>query len=98
VPQGIGWDYAVAQTLFDAIERAGTLDADAVCAALAETDLMTMWGRVVFEAGTQFQRVPCQFGQWQKTDNPWVWEAPTVFSYNDFMPATAELIFPKPWE
>jgi branched-chain amino acid transport system substrate-binding protein len=98
VPQGIGWDYAVAQTLFDAIERAGTLDADAVCQALGETDLTTMWGRVVFEEGNLFQRVPCQFGQWQKTDNPWVWESPTVFSYNDFMPATAELIFPKPWD
>ncbi|MCK4368256.1 MAG: ABC transporter substrate-binding protein [Dehalococcoidales bacterium] len=96
--QGIGWNYAVAQTLFDAIERAGTLDADAVCQALAETDLITMWGRVVFEQDTQFQRVPCQFGQWQKTDNPWVWESPTVFSYNDFLPATADLIFPKPWD
>jgi branched-chain amino acid transport system substrate-binding protein len=98
VPQGIGWDYAVAQTLFDAIERAGTLDADAVCQALADTDLITMWGRVVFEQDNQFQRVPCQFGQWQKTDNPWVWESPTVFSYNSFMPATADLIFPKPWD
>lgn len=97
VPQGIGWNYAVAQTLFNAIERAGTLDPDAVCAALAETDLVTMWGRVVFEQDTQFQRVPCQIGQWQKTDNPWVWESPTVFSYNDFLPATEELVFPKPW-
>jgi branched-chain amino acid transport system substrate-binding protein len=98
VPQGIGWDYAVAQTMFDAIERAGTLDADDILQALAETDLLAMWGRVVFEPGTQFQREPCQFGQWQKTDNPWVWESPTVFSFNDFLPATASLIFPKPWD
>jgi branched-chain amino acid transport system substrate-binding protein len=98
VPQGIGWNYAVAQTLFDAIERAGTLDADAVCEALAETDLVSMWSRVVFEQDTQFQRVPCQIGQWRETDNPWVWEAPTVFSYNDFLPAEADLIFPKPWD
>jgi branched-chain amino acid transport system substrate-binding protein len=97
VPQGIGWDYAVAQTLFDAIERAGTLDGDAVCQALAETDLVTMWSRVVFEQDTQFQRVPCQIGQWRETDKPWVWEAPVVFSYNDFLPAEADLIFPKPW-
>lgn len=96
VPQGIGWNYAVAMTLFDAIERAGTLDHEAVNKALAETDLNTMWGRVVFEKNNQFQRVPCQFGQWQKTDKGYV--APTVFSYNDFMPATAELIFPKPWD
>jgi branched-chain amino acid transport system substrate-binding protein len=98
VPQGIGWNYAVAQTLFDAIERAGTLDADAVCEALAETDLASMWSRVVFEQDTQFQRVPCQIGQWRATANPWVWEAPTVFSYNDFLPAEADLIFPKPWD
>lgn len=96
--QGIGWDYAVAQTMFDVIERAGTLDADAILQALAETDFVSMWGRVVFEEGTRFQRIPCQFGQWQKTDNPWVWESPIVFSFNDFMPATEELIFPKPWD
>ena len=98
VPQGIGWNYAVAQTLFDAIYRAGTLDADAVCEALAETDLVSMWSRVVFEQTTQFQRVPCQIGQWRETANPWVWEAPTVFSYNDFLPAETDLIFPKPWD
>ena len=96
--QGIAWDYAVMQTLFDAIERAGTLDADAVLEALSETDLVTMWGRVVFEKERQFRRTPFQFGQWQKTDEPWVWEAPIVFSFNDFMPPTAELIFPKPWD
>jgi branched-chain amino acid transport system substrate-binding protein len=96
--QGIGWDYAVAQTMFDVIERAGTLDADAILQALAETDFVSMWGRVVFDLNDQFQRIPCQFGQWQKTDNPWVWESPIVFSFNDFMPATADLIFPKPWD
>jgi branched-chain amino acid transport system substrate-binding protein len=95
--QGIGWNYAVAQTLFDAIERAGTLDSEAVLKALGETDLNTMWGRVVFEKDTQFQRVPCQIGEWVKTDKSYVWEMPITFSYNDFMPPTAELLFPKPW-
>ncbi|MFP3975600.1 MAG: ABC transporter substrate-binding protein [Dehalococcoidia bacterium] len=98
VPQGIGWCYAVAQTLFDAIERAGTLDSDAVLEALDETDYTSMWGRVVFEEGTglNFQRVPCQFGQWQKTEEGW--NLPVVFSYNDFMPAMSDMIFPKPWD
>jgi branched-chain amino acid transport system substrate-binding protein len=96
--QGIGWDYAVAQTIFDVIERAGTLDSAAILQALGETDFVSMWGRVVFDLNDQFQRIPCQFGQWQKTDNPWVWESPIVFSFNDFMPATADLIFPKPWD
>jgi ABC-type branched-subunit amino acid transport system substrate-binding protein len=95
--QGIGWNYAVAQTLFDAIERAGTLEAEAVLKALGETDLVTIWGRVVFEKDTQFQRVPCQVGQWVKTDKSWVWEMPIAFSYNKFMPSTAEVVFPKPW-
>jgi ABC-type branched-subunit amino acid transport system substrate-binding protein len=96
--QGIGWNYAVSQTLFDAIERAGTLDPQAVLKALAETDMNTMWGRVVFEKGTQFNRIPCQIGQWVKTKNPWVWEMPITFSYNDFMPAQGKLLYPKPWD
>jgi branched-chain amino acid transport system substrate-binding protein len=96
--QGIGWNYAVAQTIFDAIGRAGTLDAAAILKALGETDLNTMWGRVVFEKGTQFQRVPCQVGQWVKTNKSWVWEMPITFSYNDFMPAKEKLLFPKPWD
>jgi branched-chain amino acid transport system substrate-binding protein len=94
--QGIGWDYMGAQILFDAIERAGTLDPDSVVEALAETDLITVIGRAMFEEGTQHHRAPVAFGQWRKTDKPWKWESPIVFSYNDFMPATSDLIFPKP--
>ena len=96
--QSIGWSYMGMQVIFDAIERAGTLDGAAVVAALDETDLNTMWGRVVFEEGTQFQRIPTQFGQWVKTDNPWVWEYNVVLSFNDFLPATAEFIFPMPYD
>ncbi len=95
--QGIGYEYGEAQILFNAIERAGTLDADAVCKALSETDMMTMNGRATFEKGTQFWRWPVAWGQWQKTDNPWVWEAPTVFSLNDFLVPTAKYIFPMPY-
>jgi len=95
--QGIGYEYHGAQILFNAIEKAGTLDPDAVNKALSETDLATMNGRAVFEKGTQFQRFWCAFGQWRKTDKPWVWEAPTVFSYSDAFPVTAELIFPMPY-
>ena len=95
LPQGIGWNYAVSQTLFDAVERAGTLDSQAVLKALGETDLNTIWGRVVFEKGTQFQRVPCQIGQWMKTQKAWAWEMPITFSYNDFMPAKEKLMDPE---
>jgi branched-chain amino acid transport system substrate-binding protein len=93
--QGIGWNYAVAQTLFDAIERAGSLDADDILKALAKTDINSMWGRVVFENQTHFQRIPCLVGQWIKTDKDY--KLRIVFSYNDFIPTTGEIEFPKPW-
>lgn len=96
--QGIGYEYHGAQILFDAIERAGTLDPDAVVKAISETDLITMSGRAVFEKGTQFQRFQCAFGQWRKTDKPWKWESPTVFSYSDSFPVTADMIFPMPYD
>ena len=96
--QGIGYDYMGAQILFDAIERAGTLDPDAVVKAISETDLETINGRAVFEIATRFHRWPVSVGQWQKTDNPWVWEEPVVFSNNDFLQAMGELIFPMPYD
>ena len=95
--QVMGLPYSSAQVLFDAIERAGTLDSEAVLQALSETDLMTMWHRVAFDED-KFSRQPCYFGQWQKTDKPWVWDNPVVFSQHDFLPATAEIIFPIPYD
>ena len=77
--QGIGYEYHGAQILFNAIERAGTLEREAVLNAIRATDLKTMNGRAVFEKGTQFQRFPCAFGQRRKTDKPWKWETSTVF-------------------
>jgi len=93
-----GQGYAVIQVLIDAIERAGTLDADKVNNALDETDMMTLYHRVKFDPETRFSRVPISFGQWQKTDKPYVWECPIVFSKHDFLPTTAEFLFPIPYE
>jgi branched-chain amino acid transport system substrate-binding protein len=98
VPQGIGWAYAIMQTLFDGIERAGTLDKEAVNNAMAETDLVTIWGRIHFSQPAQHSSVAVAFSQWQKTDNPWVWENPVIYSQNEVYDVTAEAIFPKPWE
>jgi len=95
--QIMGWLYADAQVLFDAIERAGSLDGEKVNAALAQTDMMTIYHRVVFDKD-QYSRIPVAFGQWQKTDKPWVWDNPIVYSDHDFMPATAEMIFPIPYD
>ncbi len=94
---GIGWSYQFIQILIDAIERAGTLDADAVVKAIGETDMMTMAHRVLFDKETQFSRIPLTYGQWYKTDKPQVWELPIVFSEHDFIKATAEPMFPVPY-
>lgn len=94
----MGYGYQVVQVLADSIERAGTLNADAVLKAIGDTDMMTMYSRVKFDQETQFARVPLFLGQWQKTDQPWVWECPVVFSKHDFLPTTGEFLFPIPYE
>jgi len=86
------------QVLFDAVERAGTLDSDAVNKALSETDMMTVNYRVQFDQETQVSIIPLFLGQWQKTDEPWMWDDEIVFSEYAFMPATAEMVFPVPYE
>lgn len=97
--RGIGESgYRPMQVLFDAIERAGTLDGDAVSKAIGETDMMTICGRVKFDPEEHFSRGPLFFGQWQKTDKPEVWECPIVFSTHDFAPVTAEPMFPIPYD
>lgn len=95
--QTMGWCYAIAQTLFDAIERAGTLNSTRVCEALEETDLMTIYHRVAFDE-EQYSRIPVTFGQWQKTEEAWVWNNEIVYSPHAFLPATADLIFPIPYD
>ena len=97
VPQGIGWAYAVMQTLFDAIERAGSLKPEAVTAVLPSTDLTSMWGRVAFVMPEQHSTAAAAYGQWQKTNNPWVWESPVIYSQHDLLKATGTFIYPKPW-
>jgi len=89
-----GWSYYYIQIVIDALERAGTLDSEAVLQAISETDIYTLNHRVKFDKDTQYNWVPIFFGQWYKTDNPWVWELPVVYSKHDFVPATADPIFP----
>jgi branched-chain amino acid transport system substrate-binding protein len=50
-PEGYGTSssYMAVYTLKDAIERAGSLDSDAVIAALEKTDLMGVYGRIRFD-------------------------------------------------
>jgi hypothetical protein len=67
---GIGYEYGTAQVLFNAIEKAGTLDPDAVREALLKTDIkMTMHGRATFEKGTQFWRWPVAWASGRRPIN-----------------------------
>jgi len=96
--RAVGHGYAPAQVLFDAVERAGTLDREAVNQALAETDLMTMSYGMKFYPEFHFSWIPLFVGQWRKTDAPEVWQCPIVFSKHDFLPSSAEPIFPIPYD
>ena len=90
--------YQVAQVLIDSIQRAGTLNADAVSKAIGETDMMTMCDRVKFDQKTHFARIPVVFGQWQKTNKPEVWDCPVVFSKHKSLPTTGKFLFPIPYK
>jgi len=94
--QALGWGYFPMQVLFDAIERAGTLDGVELNKAIGETDMMTISGRAVFTKDDHHCRLPLALAQWVKTDEPWIWECPIVFSQHDFVKATAKPIFPLP--
>lgn len=95
VNRGIGAGYSIIQVLIDAVQRAGTLDADDVCAALASTDLATIRGRVAFDAN-QFSRGPLVYGQWQWDQEAEDWVCPIVLSKHDFIPTTGTVEFPIP--
>ena len=91
----IGPGYRAIQVLAGAIEKAATLDAEKVNAALAKTDMPTIGHRVKFDEN-HFNRGPIVFGQWFKTDKPQKWELKVVFSKHDFIPATVKPLFPRP--
>jgi len=95
---GIGHGYHPMQIIFDAVERAGTLDSSEVNKALSETDMMTISGRMVFNPETQVSLQPLAITQWQKTDKPEIWEKEIIYSNHDFLPKTAEMIFPVSYE
>ena len=93
--QLVGSGYCQVQIIADAIERAGTLDKEAVNAALAQTDMMTIRGRAKYDQ-TQFSGFPICLGQWFKVDPPALWDFRVIYSSHDFYPATAEPMFPLP--
>jgi len=93
----IGLGYYLIQVLIDAIERAGTLDAEALNKAIGETDLMTMNWRVKFDEN-QWSVDALSFGQWHKVDAPHQWEMKIVASQHEFIKPDADFIFPVPYD
>ena len=91
----IGWGYSVVQIMANAIETAGTLDQDQINTAIGQTNMTAMIGHCEFDAN-QYCRAAIYYFQWEKTDNPWVWEQRIVVSQHDWIPETAEPIWPLP--
>jgi branched-chain amino acid transport system substrate-binding protein len=82
----VGPSYAIVQILADAIERAGTLDREAIRDAIAATDMMTVVGPVTFrEDGTGVVMSPII--QWQQGATQLVWPVEH---------ATADFVYPAP--
>lgn len=87
--QHIADTYTAAQVLLDAIERAGTLDKEAINEAIGETDAEYVVGRIKFTEGDPPRAavLPITMLQWQNGDLEVVYP-PEL--------ATAELIYPIP--
>jgi branched-chain amino acid transport system substrate-binding protein len=94
--QGVGHGYTNVQILVNAIQKAGSIDPDKVNAALGQTDLNTIAGRVVFEPSTHFSRMPLFLTQWQKSSGQFAWQQEVVVSPFSFIPQTAKPLFPIP--
>ena len=96
--RSIGSGYTGAQIILNAIHEAGDVDADAINAAIAATDLNTMKGWVNFDSDTHFSAVPLSFGQWfyddEDEDEPF--KLYIVASALDSIPEEQDPIFPLP--
>lgn len=97
VNPNVGWGYMAIQVTKDVIERAGTLNGEAIIKALAKTDLMTMVHRVKYDEN-QFSAQPLFFFQWAKINTPQKWEPIIVVSQHAFIPTTGQPIWPMPYE
>jgi len=93
--RAIGYGYLPTQIMLNAIERAGTLDKEEINKALAQTDMQSIWSRVVFDEN-HISRVPVCMGQWSKTDKSYIWDVNVIYSDLPSIPVEAPLIFPIP--
>jgi len=93
----IAFGYGSSQVLYDAIERAGTLETEAVMEAVGETNLKTLLCHVVFDKENQFAGFPMMLGQWREVDQPWQWECPLLIVLH-YDADTTDLLFPIPYD
>lgn len=89
---GIGVGYSQVQVILDAVERAGTLDKEAINTAIGETNMKTIYGDVLF-TDTHDSPMRAVLGQWVKSGDKWEYRL-----VNHPLPGLklSEPVFPKP--
>ncbi len=91
----IPFKYAAYEIAFDALNRAQTLDKEAIRAAVGATNLDTVVGHIQYNA-EHYAETPVVGGQWVKGEK-WPWEIKIVNNGgHDFIPVEQEMIFPIP--
>lgn len=83
----LAWSDASYDILFDALQRAGSADKEALRAALAETDLMTVAGRVKFN-DQNYSVAPLGGAQWHR--DPETGDLVKENVFNDVYPDVAK--------
>jgi branched-chain amino acid transport system substrate-binding protein len=94
----IGWSYCLAQVMIAAIEKAGTLDREAVNTAISKTDTKTIAYRCVFDQKMHFNWSPVFIGQWFQTKAKEKWALLPVYSDHKFIHTSAKPLFPIPYK
>lgn len=89
--QTLGFKYAGLEIAIDALQRAGTLDKEAIRDAIAATELDTMVGPINYNE-QNYSTTPLVGGQWVKGEGEWPWELEIVYNetYPE-IPKTAEM-------
>jgi hypothetical protein len=81
--------------MFDAIERAGSLDGDAINDALAQTDMKSINGWIKFDPESHFSAMPLALGQWfYEPAKAQPWTEYIVCSALSYIPEEASALFP----
>jgi branched-chain amino acid transport system substrate-binding protein len=87
---GIGSDYALVQIIAAAIEKAGSLDRDAIRDAIAATDMDTLEGHTTFDANGVRVNPTLSVMQWQGGNEYLVWPKGPAYK-------TKDVVWPIPW-